>query len=658
MRSILLISILSPFFVFSQVSKDYAILLSAEVKVNPPEITLSWPAETASSYLVYKKLKSDVNFGSSFAILPSSATSYTDTAVVVGESYEYYVRRNSSPPGLGYINSGIKADADDNNIAVKGKLILLVDSSQALSLKAEIDRLIDDLEGEGWTVLRTDVSPNETVLNVKQIIIDEYNSDPANMKSLFLLGHIPVPYSGNLAPDGHSNHVGAWPSDAFYGDIDGIWTDNVVNNSVASDPRNKNIPGDGKFDYSILPSKVELQVGRVDLSDMPAFSNSETELLRQYLEKNHAYRVKKIQTEYRGLIDDNFGGFSGEAFAASAWKAFPTFFGPDSITFANNSTTADYRTNLNKQSYLWSYGCGGGSYTSAGGIGNTAQLAGDSLQTVFTLLFGSYFGDWDKTNNFLRAPLAQGLTLTNAWSGRPHWYFHHMAMGETIGYSQWLMVNNKNTYFQHYGKRFVHIALMGDPTLRMYTIAPPSNLQLSEVGNRVNLTWDVSPENVLGYHVFRKDSLKGIYHRINQDIINGTAYTDSFFDSNGNFYYSVRAEKLEVSKSGSFYNLSGGAIGKIQTIYTSINEPILNNEFILIPNPARDRFTLRYSGFLAGEYEIVIENRLGQTIKREKIRCENSGKFEVHISDIPSGMYIVSLRNINVIVSKKLIINH
>jgi hypothetical protein len=50
----------------------------------------------------------------------------------------------------------------------------------------------------------------------------------------------------------------------------------------------------------------------------------------------------------------------------------------------------------------------------------------------FTMLFGSYFGDWDSQDNFLRAPLAQGLTLTNAGveaalgvssngHGRNHW---------------------------------------------------------------------------------------------------------------------------------------------------------------------------------------------------------------------------------------------
>ena len=70
--------------------------------------------------------------------------------------------------------------------------------------------------------------------------------------SLFLLGHVPVPYSGNINPDGHPDHQGAWPADGYYADMDGTWTDISVNNTVATGTRNDNVPGDGKFDQSIF----------------------------------------------------------------------------------------------------------------------------------------------------------------------------------------------------------------------------------------------------------------------------------------------------------------------------------------------------------------------------------------------------------------------
>src|SRR5690606_22255701 len=136
-----------------------------------------------------------------------------------------------------------------------------------------------------------------------------------------------------------------------------------------------------------------------------------------------AYRHKLFSSVNRALIDDNFPSMA-EGFSASGWMSFSPLCHPDSIV------TTDYRTTMASESHLWSYGCGAGSYTSCNGIGNSSNFATDSLLSVFTMLFGSYFGDWDSpSNNFLRMPLGNGTTLANCWSGRPFWFFHHMAMG-------------------------------------------------------------------------------------------------------------------------------------------------------------------------------------------------------------------------------------
>jgi hypothetical protein len=68
------------------------------------------------------------------------------------------------------------------------------------------------------------------------------------------------------------------------------------------------------------------------------------------------------------------------------------------------------------------------------------------MKAVFMNLFGSYFGDWDRTGNMLRAVLASArYGLACSWSGRPHHYFHHMGSGETIGYGIRLSQNNDGT---------------------------------------------------------------------------------------------------------------------------------------------------------------------------------------------------------------------
>ncbi|MFA7232214.1 MAG: hypothetical protein WC071_13160, partial [Victivallaceae bacterium] len=465
-------------------SVKYAVQVSAKIQNKPPQIALSWPAENSSyAYTVYRRFLGEKQWNPTpVAVLNGEATGYIDNKVNTGIIYEYRIERaGNGYIGSGYICSGIDAPL----VEKRGSIILLVEKSLTLPLKLELTRLEFDLAGDGWQVIRHDVETDANVSDVKKLIEADYAKDPDNVKSVFLFGRIPAPYSGNIFPDGHANHCGAWPADLYYGDMNGKWTDTKTH-KFYPDPILKNVPGDGKFDKSsIEANSIKLEVGRVDLSNMPAFKLDEVELLRQYLNKDHFFRHGLIPAAQRGLVDDNFGGFKGEAFGSSAWVNFATFFDADKVT------SDDWFTVLSKNSYLWSYGCGGGSHDRAGGIGTTADFAKTQTKSVFTMLFGSYFGDWNRPNNFLRAPLANsGYGLTCAWDGRPHWYFHHMAMGKNIGYST-LRTQNNNA-LQDYiacndakssvsGKdedseweyNPVHVALMGDPTLRMHPVAPP-----------------------------------------------------------------------------------------------------------------------------------------------------------------------------------------
>ncbi len=555
LRILFILVVLSTSFGSAQTSKDYAVLVTATVQSSPTKITLHWPSTNASEVSIYRKAKSDKFFGVSLVNLPGNAIQFEDTNVEMGQEYEYQIKQlKGGYVATGFIVSGIKVKPVEN----RGKLILLVDGLQVSALSAELGILENDLEADGWSVVRHDIPSGKTAVEVRNIVINEYNSDPTAVKAVFIVGHVVVPYSGNLNPDGHSNHKGAWPSDVYYGEMNGNWTDTFVTNTTAAQTRNHNVPGDGKFDQTFVPGEVELQVGRVDFNDLPVFGESETELLRRYLNKNHAYRTKQFVAEPRALIDDSFGGFNGEAFAASAWRSFAPMFGEDNIF------ELDYFSTMDNQSYLWSHGNGAGSFVSANGIGTSTDFASSSLQSVFTMLFGSYFGDWNSENNLLRATIASGSTLTNVWSGRPHWQFHHMAMGENIGYSA-LWAYNDNQYTTNLGKRFVHIALMGDPSLRMHTIAPPTNLQITENGNNVDLTWTASADNVLGYHIYRKENSSGAYQRVAPDVISATFYTDVGVNAQTTYHYLVRAITLQETPSGSYYNLSQSDLGSVQT---------------------------------------------------------------------------------------------
>lgn len=540
---------------FSQATSDAAVQITVTTNSTTPQITLNWIGNaTTTQYQVFRKLKTATSWGAALATLSGTVNTYSDNAVTVGTNYEYrIIRTGSGYTGYGYVNSGINIPAVDN----KGKLILLVDSTFISPLASELKRLEDDLEGDGWTVIRHNVLRSGTVTHVKSFVVADYTADPTKVKAIFIIGHVPVPYSGNINPDGHPDHLGAWPTDTYYADVNGTWTDVSVTSTTVSPARTQNVPGDKKFDQSVIPSDLELQVGRVDFANLPSFAATEQTLLKNYLDKDHDFRMKLFSPMKRATIDDNFGYFSGEAFAASGYKNFSPLVG------SSNIIAGDYFGDMTAGSYLWSYGCGGGTYTSAGGVGSTTNFASSNLQGVFSMLFGSYFGDWDATDNFLRAALAQGKILTNVWSGRVHYQLHHMGLGENIGYGVMQTQNNLGSVY--FGSsvgvtgRWIHNGLMGDPTLKNDIVAPVSNVVATKAGNNCNITWSASTETAIaGYNIYMKNDTNTTYTKLNPSPIVGTNYTDLCLLYKGVYKYMVRAVKLETTPSGTYYNLSDG----------------------------------------------------------------------------------------------------
>jgi hypothetical protein len=551
-------------------SQKNSVPVQALAQSSPTGIVLSWPTlASTTSITIYRKLRSATSWGSALATPAAGDLSYTDNSVNIGVAYEYkVVRVANGVTGTGYVMAGVEVPA----IESRGKIVLVVDNTIAAPLASELQQLTQDLRGDGWAVLRADVAPSATVSSVRNTIIGFYNADPANVKAVYLIGHVPVPYSGNVNPDGHSEHLGAWPCDGYYGEMNSTWTDNSVNSTGATRTENRNVPGDGKFDQSDFPSAVELQVGRVDLSNMPAFTSSATELLRGYLNKAHGFKAKSWVPQQRGLMFDNLQ-WTGYPIAACGWRSMGPLVGASNITAANQNSTAFYL--LANQSYLWSYNSGGGlqatdggvlTYNGATNVGTTQDYAANGVNAVFNMTLGSYYGDWDNRNNFLRAPLASGQGLTNCWAGIPAWYYHHMGQGENIGASVLASMNNTGLYtpltdgWQSTIGRS-HLALMGDPSLRMRVVAPPSALVVSNAGGVASFSWTASPEaGIAGYHVYEIDAGSGAPVRLTTAPVNGTSFVNPAIPFISGREYMVRAIKLESGTSGSYYNLSLGAI--------------------------------------------------------------------------------------------------
>ena len=538
-----------------------SVILEAIVQDDPPAITLQWVLDTANGgYTIWRKDKMDTAWSDSIAILDPGSTSWRDTMVEPGIGYEYQVLKSlpafptgegSPNTGAGYIYAGIQLPPTHHH----GACLVVIDSTFKYSLAPGIERLLADLEADGWDAQALYVGRNDPVAEVKSGIASWAESNEDIHQALFLFGRVPVPYSGEIAPDGHhSDHRGAWPCDGYYAELDSLWTDHIVNTTAAASSRNDNVPGDGKFDFGIFPSDVKLQVGRVDFSNMSKFPESEEQLLQRYLDKDHAWRTGKMQMMERGLIDNNFAG-SLEGLGQSGWKNFAVMFGITDVS------DLPFRQTLTGQSYLWSYGCGGGGPESASDISNTSNFTTDSLQTMFTMLFGSYFGDWDYPNDFLRAAIASRTCLASTWGNRPNWFLHHMALGGHIGYSTQVTMNNRGLYVPAFYGGYVSTALMGDPTLRMHVHPPVENVVASQAGLNIQLEWQ-DPVSSIGYYIYKKSGADTAYQLLNQVPVTGTTYTDACAEP-GFISYMVRGVVLKTSGSGTYYNLSPGVTASI-----------------------------------------------------------------------------------------------
>ena len=677
--TILLFLILQSGDLLSQDGKGFSVTVEAKVQSTPnPAIILSWNKDDrAESYAVFRKdptmhsWSDQAEWGNAIANLGKDDLTYTDENVTSGIAYEYQILKVCTPAGIktlnlgvtdtvtsyfgsGYVLSGINVSP----VLSRGTVILLIDSTMMMPLSAEIARLEQDLKKELWTVIKrsapraTAFNP-EAVTTTKEIIFSIIEKNPNELYSILLLGRIPVPYSGLMAPDGHSpDHVGAWPADVYYADFDGEWSDESINSSGASRVENKNVPGDGKFDKSQNDADIKYPVGRIDFYNLTSFAETELQLLKRYLDKNHAFRSGAIKPVYEATVDDNFGAY-GEGFSGSAYRGFGGLVGKDNIVANREFLDSTITT-------MFSYGCGAGSYTSCAGVGGIAEFSKRPITSIFTMIFGSYFGDWDSKDNVMRSVVAsRGTVLTTGWAARPHWFFHPMGLGKPIGEVLLGAQNNTQQYmpsiyvtkrypggvYYQVAPRGTHIALIGDPTLRMTSNMPietPKNIGVTSTVS-AQIDWESVP-NANGYLVYKSSSEAGPFEALTPSPITETTFNDIKANWKQDVVYQVRAVMLRETKSGSFYEVS--APNTSEKINVSVDENTAQ-EFRIACSPQ----PMSYSGIIqfvaphAVQAEISIHSMDGRLMKALlKARIESGGhSLMVPAQELPIGMYMVRM---------------
>ncbi|HUS37470.1 MAG TPA: hypothetical protein VM680_19135 [Verrucomicrobiae bacterium] len=540
-----------------------AVEASVQIQESPAAIRMVWanPERPAARYKISRRTGNDG--WSEVATVGGSETGWTDSNVAASQRYEYRIIKETNDGYLGhaYLAAGIRASMLEDT----GKVLLLVRDNIAGAIGGELEQFRKDLIAEGWEVLRQDISGGATPPQVRAAIQAVYNNTGGSLRQVILVGHIAVAYSGNIMPDGHANHKGAWPADGYYADVNGTWTDSSVNTKTAERESNWNVPGDGKFDQGEYPAELKLAVGRIDFSDMTCYANkanarSEVDLTRQYFNKNHAYRMGQWQIARRGLVLDNFGLRDTNGVSASAWANFAAYFGASANSRMDLNT---YFSRLTSETALWTWSAGGGSYYYSSGVGTSDDFALKDVNVVFFLSLGSYFGDWNNESNWLRAALGSGKILASVYSGIPRGNFHKMALGGTIGES--FLITQNNNFSDGYlpdtqGTHEVHQALLGDPTLRMsqYRGAMWFSGHADPGVAVLNWTRTYEDPSYVGAHVYRATSADGPFVRITANPLAGDSYTDRSAPL-GAYWYMLRGVYNEQSGSGTFQNLGRGS---------------------------------------------------------------------------------------------------
>jgi hypothetical protein len=180
-------------------------------------------------------------------------------------------------------------------------------------------------------------------------------------------------------------------------------------------------------------------------------------------------------------------------------------------------------------------------------------------RVLFSMLLGSWFGDWAAgENNLLRAVIAsKDYGLASFFVRNTEWRFEPLAWGDTLGDAQLLTANEGLRYSDVNRGTTRTLTILGDPTLRLHVTAPPRDLRGDRTRPAVRLRWQTSPDAQAGYLVYRSGAAEaGPFQRVTPNPIRETQFEDP--EAPPGARYLVRAAQLIPTASGSYTNLSQG----------------------------------------------------------------------------------------------------
>ncbi|MGB0429656.1 MAG: T9SS type A sorting domain-containing protein [Bacteroidia bacterium] len=657
-------------------SQRSAVKASATLRTDPwPAIIIKCEDDlTASKWTIYRKDEKTNQYDYLGEIKAGIDTAFMDEDIDVGDQYTYLIHKESVNKVMGY--TLLTAGFETQRKFDYGTCLLIIEKELEADINASLDIYKTDLIREGWRVISHLASNTNDHFEIKKTIKNSYTQSDSTLTAVVLIGNLAVPYSGNMAPDGHTasappDHQGAWPADAYYGDLDTVWTDDsVALKNTPARTENTNKRNDGKFDQNIIWNGTELMVGRIFLDGFDEFEPDRVKIYNRYFKRNHEFRTNQYQFEDKAIVNDQFENIT-EGFAGVGLRHFGQMVGDENVT-ENTSLLA----NAIDQKLLWAYGCGGGDYDRCGNrlrdkngkrvdsfsVSQTSDYFNYNVNCAFNILFGSFFGDWDNDNNLLRAPLAgKSPALATFWAGRPVWHLNEFAHGMPLGQSLLTTQNTDIFLFSdiesaYTYEKMTHIALMGDPTLHLRNIDPfDQSINVSnEMSPNIELSWSGSNEYDGYYVLIKSNHPDSSYKLLNETPIITNSFTTQKLPIDS-YLFKIIPIKYYQSPTGSFEVHAQFASGNFSILGDFDNNQNINSKTLSVdiyPNPSHQNLTIKLNKKVR---VIEIYSTDGKLIK-----SINANQKTIHLQtdNFNSGLYTIRVILNHEVITKPFLITH
>jgi hypothetical protein len=485
-----------------------------------------------------------------------------------------------------------------------GLVYVLVQPMLYGNLSSYITRYMQDLTSEGY-VAELHIEGWLSASAVRNLLISGY---AAGMQGTVLIGSIPYARY-EIADDFNQYGYCNFPIDLYYMDLDGSWVDGNPLNGIFDN----HLAGSGDIE-------ADIWLGRIYAGSVTIPGQTETSLVQNYLDRNHAYRMGNISLLNRSLVyvDDDWEPYANDwsndvgmrysnrtlvkDLETTRCLDYKTRFDDNYDWIALFSHSGDYYHAMKFSSGgSWDY-CMNYEISSANPVAHFYNLfCCHGANYSYSADDGYLAGHYVFSQNGLGAV---GSTKTGSMLNFYDFY-GPLGNGNSLGeaFLEWFALNAETGAGSQFESRcwFYGMTLIGDPTLVTYDIVkplPPTDLRISISGGSNVLTWTAAPQDDINhYHVYRSNDPYNFdfatpYHDTDSDPSPlATTYADVGAGSDANsWYYVVRAVDMAMNEDsnteivGKFHRPAGQTNWNLVSVPlqqwdTSIDQVFLNSNW-------------------------------------------------------------------------------